>query len=130
MYRETLRALDAGAFTLCGAGLRGTVEALCLEQQVAGRDLKTKIDALVEAGHLAPNQAGHLHEERYLGNAAVHEMETPARSDLDDGLQIIEGLLKTIYVLPTHAASMKRRREARVAERKRELEEKRGAKDD
>ncbi len=117
MYAETLQAYDAGAHTLCGAGLRAIVEALCLDQGVAGGNLLKKIEALVAGGHLAKKQADHLHEERYLGNSAVHEMEKPSKSDLEDGLQIIEGLLKTIYILPVHAEGMKKRREARAAKK-------------
>ena len=117
MYRETLRAFDAEAYTLCGVGLRAIVEALCLEQGVTAGNLQSKIDALVARGHLAAKQAEHLHEERYLGNAAVHEMVKPSSSDLEDGLQIIEVLLKTIYILPQHASDMKRRREARSAKK-------------
>lgn len=117
MYQETLSAFDAGAHTLAGAGLRAIVEALCLDQGVAGRDLQTKIDALVTAGQLAQKQAEHLHEERYLGNDAIHQMAKPSRNDLEDGLRIIENLLQTIYVLPQHAAGLKKSREARAAKK-------------
>lgn len=117
MYHETLSAFDVGAFTLAGAGLRAIVEALCLDQQVSGKDLKRKIDELVTAGLLALKQAEHLHEERYLGNDAIHQMSIPSRKDLEDGLRIVENLLQTIYVLPQHAAGLRRSREARAAKK-------------
>ena len=61
--------------------------------------------------YLVQTQADLLHEERYIGNFALHEMKTPTKEDLEDGLQIIEVLLKTIYVLPDHAARLRTQRE-------------------
>jgi hypothetical protein len=112
MYREARVAFASGANTLCGVGLRAIVEALCRDQGLSG-NLAKMIDELVTKGHLAKAQADFLHEERYLGNAAVHEMERPSNPDLEDGFSIIEGLLRTIYVLPAHAARLRKKREAR-----------------
>lgn len=115
IYKETISAFNAGAFTLCGAGLRAIVEALCIEQGVKGRNLDEKIKELVTKKLLAEPQAELLHEERYLGNTAVHELEAPSKGELEDGLQIIEGLLHTLYILPTHAKRMKKKREQKAA---------------
>jgi hypothetical protein len=110
MYLETVLCFNAGSNTLAGGGLRATVEALCLQQQVKGNNLEKRIDSLVEKGVLAKKQAEHLHEERYIGNEALHEMHTPSDQDLKDGLEIVEGLLRTVYVLPVHAARLQKRR--------------------
>jgi hypothetical protein len=110
MYQETIDCFNAKANTLAAAGLRATVEAICTHQQINAKNLEKKIDGLVQAGVLAQKQADHLHEERYLGNEAVHEMRTPRKQDLLDGLRIVEGLLNTLYVLPTHADRLKARR--------------------
>ena len=116
MYREARTAFASGAFTLCGVGLRAIVEALCRDQGLNG-NLAKMIEELVTKGHLARAQADLLHEERYLGNAAVHEMERPTKLDLDDGFGIIEGLLKTLYVLPEHAARLRKKREAKAGKK-------------
>lgn len=110
MYLETVMCFNAGSNTLAGGGLRATVEALCLQQQVKGKNLQERIDALVGHGVLAKVQADLLHEERYIGNEALHEMLTPSDQDLNDGLEIVEGLLRTVYVLPVHASRLKQRR--------------------
>ena len=110
MYMETIKCFNAGAFTLAGGGLRAIVEAICQDRQVTGKDLATKIEALVKQGYLVQAQADLLHEERYIGNFALHEMKTPTKEDLEDGLKIIEGLMNTIYVLPLHAARLKDKR--------------------
>lgn len=110
IYSETLKAMAAGAPTLTAGGLRAIVEAICLDQGVSGANLQSKIDTLEKRNLLTKPQAELLHEERYLGNAALHELVEPAAQDLNDGLDIIETLLTTIYVLPSKA---KRLREGR-----------------
>jgi hypothetical protein len=51
-----------------------------------------------------------LHEERYIGNDALHEMITPTKQDLEDGLKIVETIMNAIYVLPKRAARLKSNR--------------------
>ncbi len=118
MYRETIYALNSNAVTLAGGGLRATVEAVCLAQGLINGNLQNKIDALVSQKLLTPAQADLLHEERYLGNAALHELATPASQDIEDGLQIVEGLLNTIYVLPVKAKRLRDRREGNNKKKK------------
>jgi hypothetical protein len=112
MYRETINALNSSALTLAGAGLRAIVEALCLTRGITNGNLANKINELVKKELLTKTQADLLHEERYLGNAALHELATPPHADIEDGLQIVEGLINTIYVLPEKANRLRKRREA------------------
>jgi hypothetical protein len=112
IYRETVSALNSGARTLAGGGLRATVEAICLTQGITAGNLQSKIDELGNQNFLTKAQADLLHEERYIGNAALHELATPSMSDIEDGLQIVEGLINTIYVLPAKAKRLRERREA------------------
>jgi Domain of unknown function (DUF4145) len=111
MYKETLDALNANIRTLAGGGLRATVEAICLDNQIKDGGLQSKIDELANRSLLTIAQAELLHEERYLGNAALHELTTPSAQDIEDGLQIVEGLINTIYILPSKAKRLKERRE-------------------
>jgi hypothetical protein len=114
MYKETLDALNAGVRTLAGGGLRATVEAICLNNGIENGNLQVKINELAKKNLLTNAQAELLHEERYLGNAALHELATPSPQDLEDGLGIVEGLITTIYVLPSKAQRLKQRREAKA----------------
>lgn len=111
IYAETISALNAGAVTLGGGGLRAIVEAICLDQKVQGRNLQERIDDLVAKKLLAEPQAQWLHEERYIGNAALHELLPPSAQEVKDGLKIVEGLMQTIYVLPKHAEKLRKKRE-------------------
>ena len=70
-----------------------------------------EINELVRQNLLTTAQAELLHEERYIGNAALHELETPSAQDIEDGIGIVEGLINTIYILPFKAKRLKERRE-------------------
>ncbi len=118
MYSETLGAINAGSRTLAAVGLRATVEAICLDKGVDERDLEKKIDALVGAQHLSKPEADFMHEQRYLGNAAVHEMQTPDPSILESGLEIVEHLISAMYIIPTKAARMKEERMGRSSDKR------------
>lgn len=114
MYRETIDAINARIRTLAAGGLRAVVEAICLDKKIEKGTLQQKIEELAKQGYLTKNQVELLHEERYLGNAALHELSTPSGQDLEDGLGIIEGLISTIYILPSKARRLKERREAKA----------------
>jgi hypothetical protein len=115
IYREVIIAFNAGAFILAGGGLRAIVEALCKDKAVQGKSLKEKINQLVDQQLLASAQADLLHEERYIGNAALHEILAPSKLDVIDGLEIIETLLSTLYVVPDRAKRLRLKRERREA---------------
>ena len=113
MYKETVEALNANILTLAGGGLRAVVEAICLDKKIVNGNLQKKIEELSKQNLLTKAQADLLHEERYLGNAALHELATPTPYDIEDGLGIVEGLINTIYILPSKAKRLKDRREAK-----------------
>ena len=113
IYKETIAALNADIRTLAGGGLRATVEAICLDKQIKDKTLENKIEELAKQNLLTKAQAELLHEERYLGNAALHELATPSLQDIEDGLGIVEGLITTIYILPSRAKRLKESREAK-----------------
>ena len=118
MYKETIDALNADIRTLAGGGLRATVEAICIDSGIKNGNLQDKINELSNRNLLTRTQTELLHEERYLGNAALHELETPSSRDIEDGLGIVEGLINTIYILPKKAERLKKRREAKKQKQK------------
>jgi hypothetical protein len=52
-----------------------------------------------------------LHELRFLGNKAIHELEVPSRNDLETAFEIIEHILADIYDLPLKSDKLKTKRE-------------------
>jgi hypothetical protein len=100
MYVETRNALLVSARVLAAAGLRATVEAVCVDAGVKGRTLEQKIDALATQGLLTARQAGYLHSPRFIGNVALHEFTPPSEPDFIAAFNVLTHLLRVVYGLP------------------------------
>lgn len=124
IYQETVDALNNECYTLCAAGLRAIVEGLCADQGVTNgpvqhtdpsgnitiktkSSLEGKISGLCEKGILTKKLAETLHEHRYLGNEAVHQLEQPSLEELKLALGIIEHALEQVYEIPEKADRLK-----------------------
>jgi hypothetical protein len=105
IYEETLFALTNGAQILAGIGLRALLEAVCIEKKATGRDLYKKIENLVTLNVLTPINATILHKIRAIGNSAAHEVKPQSAKQLGLAMDIIEHLLKVVYILPLQADS-------------------------
>jgi hypothetical protein len=124
IHREVIDAFNAELFTLCAAGLRSIIEAICTEEGVnAGpvsvvlkdgttridrkKNLEGKIAGLHEKGILTKQSTDVLHELRFLGNDALHELSQPSREELALAIEIIEHMLDGIYEVPVKAAELR-----------------------
>lgn len=108
VYEETLTALSNKAPILAAIGIRAVVEAVCKDKGCTAGNLEKNIDLLVEKGHLAADQADFLHLQRFMGNAAAHEIAAPEQAELGAALDIAENLLINLYVLPVLAQKMEK----------------------
>lgn len=105
IYRETIDCFNNDSYILCAAGLRAIIEGICTDQKIKKGNLKEKIAKLSELGILTRANAATLHEHRYLGNDAVHELSIPSTTELTLAIEIMEHMIETIYVMP-HKAKM------------------------
>lgn len=103
VYFETVEALKNKIYLLAGVGLRAVIEAICLEQNIPGRNLEIKINKLVQNNLITKKDASRLHSIRFLGNDSVHEMAVPNEQKLRIALDIIENLLKNLYLIDIDA---------------------------
>ncbi len=125
IYTELIDCFNNDSPTLCAAGLRALVEGVCAQQgiadgpvqvpakgggtQVIRRDnLEGRIAGLQEKGLLTQPSAQTLHEHRYLGNSAVHELARPSADELKLAIEIVEHVLEQLYELPEKAAELHR----------------------
>jgi len=125
IYSELVDCFNNDSPTLCAAGLRALVEGVCAEQgvidgpvqvpakgggtQIVRRDnLEGRIAGLQEKGLLTQASAQTLHEHRYLGNSAVHELARPSSDELRLAIEIVEHTLEQLYELPEKAEELKR----------------------
>ena len=60
IYRESLLAIQEGAFTLAGLGLRATIEAICNDKNVVGKNLLLRISAMHKSGMVSKSDAERL----------------------------------------------------------------------
>lgn len=99
IYKETLATFKAGSNTLTGVGFRAVIEAICIDKNIKGKDLQQKINNLLKDKLITEKECKRLHSIRFLGNDSVHEMLKPETSTLYIVLEIIEHLLKNIYLI-------------------------------
>ncbi|WP_186211666.1 DUF4145 domain-containing protein [Burkholderia gladioli] len=100
IYTETLQALSNHSPILAGIGLRALIETICKERKATGKNLLEKIDSLAEQRILTPGSANILHRIRTLGNAAAHEVRPHSEKQLGFAMDIVEHLLKDVYIIP------------------------------
>jgi|SRR5215213_1322486 len=134
IYRETIGAFNNSALLLCAGGLRALVEGICADQNILDgpkRDhttgqfvrhresnevvrkttLDCKIEGLAENNILTERQAQLLHEHRYLGNMALHELAVPEKDVLIVAINLIEHVMEDLYSIPAQADGLRRIRQ-------------------
>jgi hypothetical protein len=72
--------------------------------------LDCKIEGLAERNILTERQARSLHEHRYLGNMALHELEIPSKGTLESAITIVEHIMEDLYSIPAHVGNLARMR--------------------
>jgi hypothetical protein len=105
VYRETHTAISNSSSVLAGIGLRALIETICKENKAQGTNLYKKIDALVEQSVLTPSGARILHKIRTLGNDAAHEVIPHNSKQLGLAMDVIEHVLREVYILPSQVQS-------------------------
>ena len=123
VYLETVEAYNNNLTLLSGVGVRAVLEGICIDKGIKegtfknslGKEIKSKaldgkIIGLATNGYLTSDNAEVLHELRFLGNAAVHELSNPSIEDLSIAIDIIELVLDNIYELKHKAKRLTRKR--------------------
>ena len=127
IYRETIDCYNNENLTLCGAGVRALVEGLCIENGISDGEIDTpgpggtiikkrvdslqgKINGLHEKGKLTKENAEILHEHRFLGNTAVHELSAPSKGELSLALEIVEHVFDNLYEIPIKGMELQHKR--------------------
>lgn len=103
IYSEILIALKEDAKLLAGLGLRASVEAICNDLDIKGKNLELRIIKLATGGYISKNDVERLHGIRFMGNDAAHDIKTPKNDSLKVALQIIEHLIASVYILEKNA---------------------------
>jgi ribosomal protein S27E len=100
LYQEVEGAFKEESNILAGVGLRMLVEAICIEQKITGGNLKLQIPKLHLAGLISSNEVPILDKLRQIGNFSAHSIKGFSLDKLEYALDIINHILKSIYILP------------------------------
>lgn len=103
VYEEAIEAFKAKCYLLTAVAFRTIIEAICIDKSISGKDLKNKIDNLVHARLITEKEGSRLHTIRFIGNDSVHEMAVPKQDALFLVLDIVEHLLKNLYIIDKEA---------------------------
>lgn len=98
LYSETVNAINNGSPTIAGIGIRGLIETICKEEKIEGSNLEHKIDSLFNAGKISRDNKDILQSLRSIYNKSAHESFKPSKEQLHVSLEIIELLLKQLYI--------------------------------
>ena len=127
IYREIIDCFNNQIFTLCAAGLRAIIEGICADKGIQDgpveisakgggtkivrkKNLQGKIAGLCEKGILTERQSDILHQHRYIGNEAVHELAIPSKEELELAIQIVEHTLDSVFEIPHKALELNKKR--------------------
>ena len=69
----------------------------------SGGNLRKKVDGLAKKGIVVPTDAEILHNLRFFANESAHEAAAHTPEELIIGLNVIEHLLASLYVVPREA---------------------------
>jgi hypothetical protein len=123
VYRQTVSAFNQRLLTLAGAGVRLIIEGVCKERGIEGGtvtdekgvakrkdNLEGRVNGLEETGYISRQQAETLHQIRFLGNDAAHELDQPSTRNVSMALDIVEHLLEQVYEQPAKAKALAARK--------------------
>lgn len=113
LYKEVILTFNGKMEVLCAAGIRAVIEGICNERNISAPNLEKKIDGLVEEGIFSKQNAGSLHQLRFIGNEAVHQLDRPSEDELKNGIDIIENTLESIYEIIRKGEEIERHKSER-----------------
>ena len=109
-FDEVLQAKQSDLRWLAAIGLRGIVEIVTVT--ALGRDVPTfkkKLELLHESRYLSDSDIRTLEAVIEVGNASAHRGHKPSAHDFQALLDIVEQLLRRLYVFESAAARARRR---------------------
>ena len=124
IYREAIDSYNNGFFILCAGGLRAIIEGICNIKKIhdgtveykkkdgtkatrKSKNLDGKIAGLTENKLITDSHANMLHELRFLGNEALHELDEPLEDELKSAIAIVEHTIESIFEIQKKAEQLR-----------------------
>ncbi|OGD84131.1 hypothetical protein A2572_03330 [Candidatus Collierbacteria bacterium RIFOXYD1_FULL_40_9] len=106
IYLESIKAFNSGLLILAAIGVRATIEAVAREQKITIRGIAKKIKKMVESNIITPDGAKLLMLVTDMGNLSAHELKKHHQDDLSLCIEVVESVLRNLYILPKSAEGM------------------------
>lgn len=103
IYEEAIKAFNSGMMILAAIGIRTTIEAIAIEQKIIVRGIESKINKMTDQKIITSDGAKLLLLVKDIGNLATHEIKKHHRDDLALCIDIIEDVIRSLYILPKEA---------------------------
>lgn len=113
IYKEVIASFYDNNFILCAAGVRAIMDGICSDKGILNgmvervnkgtktlikkNTLEGKIQGLLDAGFISKQNVKSLHELRFFGNDAIHELSIPSQFELEAAISVIENIIENIY---------------------------------
>jgi hypothetical protein len=101
--REIYDAHSQNCSWLVSIGLRGVVESFAIRHVGDMQTYQQKLDALKQQHFISDVEHGMLGTVVNVGGASAHRMHTPTRENVAILLDIVEGIIRSRYILPPAA---------------------------
>jgi hypothetical protein len=109
IYEEVIITYNNDSFILCAAGIRAVLEGICKDKGITDGALEKKIINMREKGFISQQHEDILHKLRFLGNDALHDLQTPTKKEIDAALDIIEHIIESLYEILRKASILKQK---------------------
>jgi len=106
IYKETIKAFNAGLYLLAAIGVRTAIEAISRDQGITVRGIESKIKKMVEKNIITQAGADLLLIVKNMGNLSAHEIKKHHHDDLSLCIDVVETVLKNLYILPKSVRTM------------------------
>ncbi|HBY19780.1 hypothetical protein A2380_03650 [candidate division WWE3 bacterium RIFOXYB1_FULL_43_24] len=103
IYEETIKSFNAGMLILTAIGVRTTIEAISIQQDIKVQGINTKIDEMVHKNIITRDGAVLLMLVKDIGNLATHEIKKHHKDDLSLCIDVIEDIIRNLYIHPQKA---------------------------
>jgi hypothetical protein len=109
ILREVYLATRNGLPHLAIMGIRAIIEKVMIDNVGDQGSFQKNLEAFKEQGYISLIQFDYLRATLEAGHAAIHRGFTPEREDLNAALDIMEGILATLYVQAEGAQKLSER---------------------
>jgi len=100
LYDSIKENFQIGSQFIIPVALRMMVEGICTNKQITGKSLLNKIENLHKDSVISTIEKDILNKLRILGNQSVHEMKEWQMETLGYALDIINHIIRAVYILP------------------------------